>query len=260
MPSSSVSTSRNGAVLTVTLDHPPVNALTEEVLAELMECLQAAAEDDTLRCLVLTGSGRVFSAGADILELAGIPGPEEVRAILERRYHPLIRCMRGMGKPIIGAVNGPAAGAGLGIALATDIRLAVRSARFVFGFTGIGLTADSGMSLFLPLLIGTARALELAFTNRALSATEALAWGLINQVVEDDALPAAAAETAARLAAQPTRALGLTKRAINHAMLSALEPVLEEEARLQELAAQTEDFQEGLRALVEKRLPVFSGR
>jgi 2-(1,2-epoxy-1,2-dihydrophenyl)acetyl-CoA isomerase len=167
--------------------------------------------------------------------------------------------VRRLEKPVVGAINGAAAGAGLGLALATDIRLAARSARFVFGFTGIGLTTDSATSLMLPLLIGLGRATEMAFTNQALSAEQALACGLVNRVVDDADLATEAAELAERLAAGPTRALGLTKRAFNHALLPHLEEVLDYEAHLQETAGRTADHREGLAAFLGKREPAFRG-
>jgi 2-(1,2-epoxy-1,2-dihydrophenyl)acetyl-CoA isomerase len=163
-------------------------------------------------------------------------------------------------KPIVGAINGAAAGAGLGVALATDVRIAAASARFVFGFTGIGLTADSGTSLMLPLLIGLARAAEMAFTNSPLSADQALACGLVNRVVPDGELAAAAGAFAESLAAGPTRALGLTKRAFYHAHLASLPAALEYEAHLQDIAGRTQDHHEGVRAFLAKRAPAYTGR
>jgi 2-(1,2-epoxy-1,2-dihydrophenyl)acetyl-CoA isomerase len=168
--------------------------------------------------------------------------------------------MRRLEKPIVGAINGPAVGAGLGIALATDVRIAAESASFIYGFTGIGLSADSGTSLALPLLAGLARAAELAFTNRTVTATEALEMGLVNKVVPDAELMDQARELAASLASGPTRAIGLSKRALNHSVLGSLEATLEYEAQLQEIAGRTEDHAEGLAAFLEKRQPKFQGK
>ena len=250
---------QSGAVLTLTLDRPKANAFDLPLVDALVEALKRAESDTSVRCLVLTGAGRVFSAGQDVTAMAQGDGPVSFRHHLERTYNRLILRLRTLEKPVVGAINGAAAGAGLGVALATDVRIAASSARFVFGFTGIGLTADSGTSLMLPLLIGLARASEMAFTNTPLGADQALTYGLVNRVVPNDALAAAAAELAASLAAGPTRALGLTKRAFYHAWLSSLPGVLEYEAHLQEIAGRTADHREGVKAFLEKRTPSYSG-
>ena len=252
-------TEEAGGVLTVQLNRPKANAFDSGMVDELLAVLKRAASDAGIRCLVLTGTGRVFSAGQDVGIIAERPGEISFREHLGRTFNRVILRMRQLEKPIVGAINGAAAGAGLGIALATDIRLAAESARFVFGFTGIGLTADSGTSLNLPLLIGMARAAEMAFTNAPVSADQALAFGLVNQVVPDAELPAAAAELAASLASGPTRALGLTKRAFNRAVLENLEGTLDYEAYLQDIAGKTEDHKEGVSAFVEKRRSKFRG-
>ncbi|HHH81632.1 MAG TPA: 2-(1,2-epoxy-1,2-dihydrophenyl)acetyl-CoA isomerase [Chloroflexi bacterium] len=250
---------RHTAVLTVRLNRPKANAFSFTMVEELLTTLKRAGEDDGVRCIVLTGSGRFFSSGQDlaIVEETGIPVP--FRYHLQRTYNRIVLEMRRLEKPIIGAINGTAAGAGLGIALATDIRWAAESARFVFGFTGIGLTADSGVSLTLPLLAGMARAAEFAFLNEPLSAHQALEWGVISRVLPDEELEDAVAELAQRLAAGPTRALGLTKRAFNHAVMPSLATVLDYEAHLQEIAGRTQDHLEGLNAFLGKRPPDFKG-
>ncbi|OGO71626.1 MAG: 2-(1,2-epoxy-1,2-dihydrophenyl)acetyl-CoA isomerase [Chloroflexi bacterium RBG_19FT_COMBO_62_14] len=252
-------TEEAGGVLTVQLNRPKANAFDRVMVEELLAVLKHAASDAGIRCLVLTGAGRVFSAGQDVGIIAERLGEISFREHLERTFNRVILRMRQLEKPIVGAINGAAAGAGLGIALATDIRLAAESARFVFGFTGIGLAADSGTSLNLPLLIGMARAAEMAFTNAPVSADQALAFGLVNRVVPDPELPAAAAELAASLAGGPTRALGLTKRAFNRAVLENLERTLDYEAYLQDIAGKTEDHKEGVSAFVEKRRSRFRG-
>jgi 2-(1,2-epoxy-1,2-dihydrophenyl)acetyl-CoA isomerase len=248
---------QTGAVLTLTLDRPKANAFDLPLVDALLDALRKAEADPGVRCLVLTGAGKVFSAGQDVTAFG--EGPVSFRKHLERTYNRLILKMRTLEKPIVGAINGAAAGAGLGVAMATDLRIAAAGARFVFGFTGIGLTADSGASLMLPLLIGLARASEVAFTNMPVTADQALAYGLVNRVVPEGELAGAAAELAASLASGPTRALGLTKRAFYHAALSSLPDVLDYEAHLQEIAGRTEDHREGVRAFLEKRTASFRG-
>ena len=243
---------QNGGVLTLTLNRPKANAFNQELIDALLDALRRAEAEASVRCILLTGAGRVFSAGQDVTALGAVDGQISFRRHLERTYNRLIVRVRRLEKPVVGAINGAAAGAGLGLALATDIRLAARSARFVFGFTGIGLTTDSATSLLLPLLIGLARASEVAFMNTPVSAEEALRCGLVNRVVDD-------ADLAAQLAAGPTRALGLTKRAFNHALLPHLEDVLDYEAHLQEAAGRTADHHEGVKAFLEKRQPDFRG-
>lgn len=260
MPETSVLQSAVGqGVLTLTLNRPKANAFNQDLIEALLEALRRAESDPEVRCLILTGAGRLFSAGQDVTAFAASPEPVSFRRHLERSYNRLILRMRRLEKPIVGAINGPAAGAGLGVALATDLRLAARSARFVFGFSGIGLTADSGTSLTLPLLIGLARASEMAFTNDPLTAEQALGFGLVNRVVEDESLMAEATALAARIAAGPTRALGLTKRAFNRSLLADLEATLDYESHLQEAAGKTDDHHEGVAAFLEKREPRFRG-
>ena len=238
-------------VLTAALNRPKANAFDETMVEELISVLKTAQKDDSVRCLVLTGTGRFFSAGQDVTAF----NREEVsfREHLHRTYNRVITKMQGLGKPIVGAINGPAVGAGLGVALATDLRVAAESASFIYGFVGIGLSADSGTSLAMPLLIGLARSVEMAFTNRPITAQEALGWGLVNKVVPDDQLEQAVNE----LAKGPTRALGLSKRAIHRASLASLRETLEYEAELQEIAGRTEDYAEGVAAFLEKREPKF---
>jgi len=253
-------TEQRDGVLWIRLNRPKANAFNQEMIDELLAALKLAEREAAVRCLVLTGEGKLFSAGQDVGALGGgDEGQVSFRTHLAKTYNRLIPRMRSLEKPIIGAINGPAAGAGLGIALATDMRIAAESARFVFGFTGIGLTSDSATSLTLPLLIGLARASQMAFTNDPLSADQALAYGLVNQVVPDDELEAAAGELAGRLAQGPTRAIGLTKRAFNRSLLGDLEATIDYEAHLQEIAGQTDDHREGLAAFQEKRPAKFKG-
>jgi len=249
---------QSDGVLTAALNRPKANAFDETMIEELITVLKTAQKDDTVRCLVLTGTGRIFSAGQDVTAF----NQEEVsfREHLHRTYNRVITKMHGLEKPIVGAINGPAVGAGLGVALATDLRVAAESASFIYGFVGIGLSADSGTSLALPLLIGLARSVEMAFTNRVVTAQEALDWGLVNQLVPDDELVGAAGELATKLANGPTRAFGLSKRAIHRASLALLSETLEYEAELQEIAGRTDDHAEGVAAFLEKREPQFQGK
>jgi 2-(1,2-epoxy-1,2-dihydrophenyl)acetyl-CoA isomerase len=226
----------------------------------LADALRAAEEDLTVRCIVLTGAGRGFCSGADLTG-GGTRDPNaSVADGVRKTYNVAIRRIRRVEKPVIAAVNGVAAGAGMSLAMACDIRMASDAAWFTAGFARIGLIPDSGGTLFLPMLVGYAKAAELAFTCDRIYAEEALRLGLVNQVVPADALMAKTHELAARLAAMPTRAIGLTKRAFNHAMMPHLDAVLDYEAELQEVAAATHDHQEGVAAFREQRQPVFTGR
>ncbi len=252
-------TEQEDGVLTLTLNRPKANAFNNQMIEELLDALKRAGKEESVRCVVLTGAGRFFSAGQDVTAFAEADGRPDFRGHLQKTYNRLVMRLRQLEKPVVAAINGPVAGAALGVALATDLRLAAESAQFFFGFTGIGLTADSGTSLTLPLLIGLTRATYMAFTNDPLSAEEALQYGLVNRVVADEELMPATMELARRLAQGPTRALGLTKRAFNHAMLGALEAALDYEAYLQQIAGETEDHKEGLQAFLEKRPPQYKG-
>jgi len=206
---------------------------------------------------VLTGAGRAFSAGQDLKEFGEAA---DIGDALRGSYHPNVLAIRALEKPVIAAVNGACAGAGLSFACACDIRIASDAAFFVPGFVGIGLIPDAGGTYFLHRLLGASRAFEWMSSNRRLTAAEAHAWGLVSEVVEADALAARAAELAAFYAALPTRAIGMTKRLFDHADTASLEEQLEMEAQLQAVAAQGEDFKEGVAAFLEKRDPKFTGR
>jgi 2-(1,2-epoxy-1,2-dihydrophenyl)acetyl-CoA isomerase len=251
-----VEVTREGAVQTITLNRPDVmNAFNRALHAGLRDALKEA-RDPEVRAVVVTGAGRGFSAGQDLTEFTDMPN---VGDSLRATYHPNVLAIRALEKPVIAAVNGPCAGAGLSLACACDIRIAADSAIFVPGFIGIGLVPDSGGTFFIHRLLGASRAFEWMSSNRRLTAAEAHAWGLVSEVVEADAFAARTAELAATYAAMPTRAVGMTKRLFDHADKSTLEEQLELEAQLQAAAVQTSDFREGVAAFAEKRPASFSG-
>ncbi len=253
-----VETNRDGAVLTITLNRPDVlNAFNADLHRALSAALTQAQADD-VRAVVITGAGRGFCVGQDLTEFREAPG--DIGQRLRGNYHPNILAVRTLEKPVLAAVNGPAAGAGLSFACACDLRLAAASATFVPAFVNIGLVPDSGGTYFVRRLLGTARAFEWMISGRRLSAREALEWGLVSEVVEDGKLAKRAAERAAELAAMPTRGIGLTKRLFDHAENATLEEQLELEAQLQTAATQTADFREGVDSFLEKREPRFEGR
>jgi 2-(1,2-epoxy-1,2-dihydrophenyl)acetyl-CoA isomerase len=252
-----VETSRDGAVLTITLNRPDVlNAFNTDMHRGLGGALKDA-RDGGVRAVVITGAGRGFCVGQDLTEFREAPG--DIGSRLRQNYHPNIRAIRALEKPVIAAVNGAAAGAGMSLACACDLRLASDSATFVPAFINIGLIPDSGGSYFVTRILGPARAFEWLASGKRLTAAEAHAWGLVSEVVETDALPSRAAELAAQLADLPTRGVGMTKRLLDHAVTATLEQQLEREAQLQAAATQTEDFREGVGAFLEKRPPKFRG-
>jgi 2-(1,2-epoxy-1,2-dihydrophenyl)acetyl-CoA isomerase len=252
-------TAREGGVLTITLNRPEAyNAFTRELHAALHEALTGEAVAPEVRAVVITGAGKGFCAGQDIREFRQLSG--SIRDALEQTYHPNVRAIRALEKPVLAAINGAAAGAGLSLACACDVRIASDAATFVPGFVGIGLVPDSGGTWFIHRLLGFARAFEWMCTNRRLAAAEALAWGLVSEVLPAAEFADAVAERAAAWAALPTRAIALTKRLFEHAYGATLEAQLALEAELQSTATGTDDFREGVAAFLEKRAPSFSGR
>ncbi|MEK7710983.1 MAG: enoyl-CoA hydratase-related protein [Planctomycetota bacterium] len=253
----------DGAVRTLRLNRPDVlNALNDDLLAALGKAVREAEKDKTVRCLVITGAGRGFSAGQDLADVSGrykSDAPIELGAHIRERYNPIISKIRTLEKPVIASVNGVAAGAGCSLALVCDLRIAAESASFIEAFINVGLVPDSGSTFMLPRLVGAARAMELAMTGRKVKADEALRIGLVNRVVPDADLVAETTKLAQQLAALPTRAIGLTKRAINAAWSNDLDTQLDYEAMLQTTAGQTRDHREGIAAFLEKRRPNFTG-
>lgn len=253
----SLLTSLQAGVCTLTFNRPErANALNVEMIASLLRALDEAERDPQARVIVLTGEGAAFGAGQDITEMREGAGKISYREHLQQTYNPLVLKIRSIQKPVIAAVNGMCAGASLGLALACDLRIAADEAKFVVGFGGIGLVPDSGVSLFLPALIGLGRATEFYFSNQPISAEAALKWGMVNRVVPFN-LMEAVQSTAAMLAMGPVGAYGKTKLAFNKSMFSHLEEVLAMEADLQENAGRSEEHREGVRAFLEKRIPVF---
>jgi 2-(1,2-epoxy-1,2-dihydrophenyl)acetyl-CoA isomerase len=252
-----VLTSRDGAVLTITFNRPDVyNAFNRELHAALRDAL-TEAQDAAVRCVVVTGAGKGFCAGQDLKEFGEVS--TSIGDALEQTYHPNIRLVRALEKPVIAAVNGPVAGAGLSFACACDLRVASDAATFVPGFVGIGLVPDSGGTWFIHRLLGFARAFEWMSANTRLTAAEALDWGLVSEVIPADAFGARVAELAAEWAARPTLAIGRTKQLFEHAYAASLEAQLALEAELQQASVGTTDFREGVAAFLEKRAPQFTG-
>lgn len=250
-------------VLRLTLNRPDkLNAFNDEMHVAMRTGLERAHQDPAVRAVLLTGAGRGFCAGQDLGDRDPRQGGElpDLGRTLELFYNPLIQLIRSLDKPVVCAVNGVAAGAGANIALACDITLAARSARFIQSFAKIGLVPDSGGTWSLPHLVGEARAKALALTAEPLDAETAANWGLIWKAVDDAALLDEAAALAGRLAAGPTKGLGLTKRAIQSAASNSLEQQLELERDLQREAGHSMDYAEGVAAFLEKRKPDFTGQ
>lgn len=253
--------SAEGGVATLTMNRPEVlNALNYDLLAGLSASLARAKTDASVRAVLLTGAGRGFCAGADLAANSAIPGPRDVSQGLRERYHPIILAMRQFPKPIVGAVNGVAAGAGMSIALACDIVLAGESASFLQAFTRIGLVPDCGSTWFLPRMVGDVRARALVMLADKVSSADALQYGLVWKVHADDKLLPEALATAQKMAQMPTRAYDLIKQGLAVSSGNGLGDQLEVEALLQGLAAATEDHKEGVTAFLQKRPAQFKGR
>ncbi len=264
----SIRSEHRGPWRKIVLSRPDrLNAFNDEMHGALSQALEEAAADAGCRAVLLTGEGRAFCAGQDLNDrqpdaagLRDAAGPVDLGRTVDQFYNPLVRRLRSLPKPVVCAVNGVAAGAGANIALACDIVLAARSARFVQAFAKIGLVPDSGGTFFLPRLIGEARARAVAMTAEPVPAEQAAAWGMIWKVVDDGALQGEAEALAQHLAAQPTQGLALTKHALAASAANTLDEQLDLERDLQREAGRTPDYAEGVRAFMEKRPPNFTGQ
>ena len=263
MSEATIAIERGEAFVVLSLNRPDkLNAFNEEMHLALRAALGDAAADESCRAVLLTGSGRAFCAGQDLGERQRMvaDAPLDLGQTLDELYNPLIRQIRAMEKPVVCAVNGVAAGAGANIALACDIVLAARSAKFIQAFCKLGLVPDSGGTWSLTRLIGEARAKALTLTGEPLPAERAADWGLIWKAVDDDALMAEARALVEGFARGPTIGLALTKQAIQAASTSSLDEQLDLERDLQRTAGRTPDYAEGVAAFLEKRSPSFTGR
>ena len=249
-------------VATLTLNRPDrLNSFNTQMHEEVAAALATVESDAGIRALLLTGAGRGFCAGQDLnLREASAGSDFDAGAAIDRYYNPLVRRLKALQKPVIAAVNGPAAGAGANLALACDIVIAARSASFLQAFCRIGLVPDTGGTWFLPRLAGSARAMAMMMLGEPLSAAQAAEWGLIWKVVDDDKLAGEARALALKLAHGPTIGLGLIKEALNRALENTLDAQLDLERDLQRVAARSADFREGVAAFLEKRPAQFSGR
>src|SRR4051795_2812810 len=261
-----VTVTRDGAAATIALDRPDaLNAWNRQLGADLLAALQAAADDDGVRAGRLTGAGRAFSSGADLRDIQAMEdertadGSPDIERLLHERYHPIITLVREMEKPVLASVNGPAAGIGASLALASDLVVATESAYFLLAFVNIGLVPDGGSSLLVPSRVGFARAAEMAMLGERIPAPRALEWGLINRVAADDAFEGEVEALGERLATGPTRSYAGAKRQLNAWIYPRMEEQLELEAATQQEMAASADFVEGVQAFLAKRAPDFTG-
>jgi 2-(1,2-epoxy-1,2-dihydrophenyl)acetyl-CoA isomerase len=262
-----VTITRDGGATTIALNRPDaLNAWTRQLGADLLAALQDAAGDGDVRAVRLTGTGRAFSSGADLKDITSMEderredGTPDIERLLHERYHPIIRLVREMEKPVLASVNGPAAGIGASLALACDLVIAAESAYFLLAFINIGLVPDGGSSLLVPSRVGFARAAEMAMLGERVPAAKALEWGLVNRTAPDDAFQSESDALLDRLANGPTRAYAGAKRQLNAWIFGRMEEQLALEAAEQQQMAGSGDFAEGVAAFLERRPAVFGGR
>ena len=254
---------QNG-VAWITLNRPyKLNAFNEQMGTDLMEALKEAEKAQEVRCLVVTGEGRAFSVGEDLNTSRGVYDsgkPMLLGEVLKRKYNPIVQRIRKMDKPVLAAVNGVTAGAGLGLALACDLRAASEKATFHEAFIKVGLAPDSGTSFWLTRILGLAKAMEVGLMGEPIDAKTALGMGLVNWVYPEDKFREETTKVAERLAKGPTRAIALTKRALNKAIVVDMDSALEYETYLQDVAGRSRDHVEGVKAFFEKREANFTGQ
>jgi 2-(1,2-epoxy-1,2-dihydrophenyl)acetyl-CoA isomerase len=261
-----VNVHRRGGAATIELNRPEsMNAWNRQFGLDLRAAVEAAAADEEVRAVCITGAGRGFSSGADLKDVSAdeyqtAAGRPDLRRVLSERYHPIITAIRTMPKPVVAAVNGPAVGIGLSLALASDLVVAKESAYFLLAFVNIGLVPDGGSSLLVPARVGFTRAAQMAMLGERITAPQAVEWGLINRAIADDAFDAEVEALVDRLAAGPTRSYAGTKRQLNAWMFTRMEEQLALEADVQGELADSDDFLEGVSAFLQKRSTSFQGR
>jgi len=258
-----VATERNDGVFWISLNRPDkLNAFNEQMGNDLLEALKEGEKSPEVRCLVLTGEGRAFSVGEDLNTNRSTYETGKsvlLGEVLKKKYNPIVQRIRKMDKPVVAAVNGVTAGAGLGLALACDLRAASDKATFHEAFIKVGLAPDSGTSFWLTRILGLGKAMEVGLLGEPIDAARAMSLGLVNWVFPDDVLRKEVGKIAERLAKGPTKAIALTKRALNRAIVVDMDSSLEYEIYLQEIAGRTRDHVEGVRAFFDKREPTFTG-
>ena len=263
MPYGTVKTEAKGGVTWIILNRPDkLNAFNEEMGSDLLEALKEAEKGPDIRCIVLTGEGRAFSVGEDLntnRSTYDSGKPMLLGEVIKRKYNPIVQRIRKMDKSVVAAINGVTAGAGLGLALACELRAASDKATFHDAFIKVGLAPDSGTSFWLTRILGLGKAMEVGLLGEPIDANRAMGLGLVNWVFPNESLRGEVDKIADRLARGPTKAMGLTKRALNRAIVVDMDSALEYEMYLQDIAGRTRDHVEGVKAFFDKREPRFTG-